>query len=545
MTRIILRNDSKANWESLNPTLALGEIGVDTDAGRFKIGDGLSAWNSLPYSGSSESGGELDKYLKANSTDNNTTISADGKAITLDAPTIAVGDNLVNNINGEDSELYLKQGDIEGSESITVTKTATGVKLESSGGGSVDAYTKAETDELLNNKENKITAVSPLTLIEKIISTLEGISESNNTISTQYQNIITYNGRLGDGKYYRVGSYSSRIICPYTLGQVVKYPYNKNAQSAVLFGHPTEDGADFAVSAIAFPQPNRPSSGYDLQYQSGGIHLDGCTVLPTSAVTTRNFSTSASEHAANASSTDTNTQYCYAQIVKGGGGELVLGKFGRIYSLDRNILSTDVFRDGQADVPAGITANALAGITHVMWVLGPASTSYSKDLIGLYDVKDRMPWNFEQFRNEWEPSLGESLLDLSKNIASNYLELQVGDGLSVVDGKLTASGGSAPENMVTTDTAQEISGNKTFTNKIQFGALARNSISTYKDILQIGARNNIATEIAINANIIKDRDGNEYLKSSYNAFKQVKLTQDEYDKLDIKEEDTLYIITEE
>lgn len=43
----------------------------------------------------------------------------------------------------------------------------------------------------------------------------------------------------------------------------------------------------------------------------------------------------------------------------------------------------------------------------------------------------------------------------------NTLKLGVGDGLSVVDGKLTASS-TAPANMVTTDTAQTITGTKTF-----------------------------------------------------------------------------------
>lgn len=45
---------------------------------------------------------------------------------------------------------------------------------------------------------------------------------------------------------------------------------------------------------------------------------------------------------------------------------------------------------------------------------------------------------------------------------TNTLNLNIGSGLSVVDGKLTASS-TAPSNMVTTDTAQTISGDKEFT----------------------------------------------------------------------------------
>lgn len=46
---IQLRRDSAADWTSVNPTLAQGEPGVETDTGRFKIGDGVTDWNTLAY----------------------------------------------------------------------------------------------------------------------------------------------------------------------------------------------------------------------------------------------------------------------------------------------------------------------------------------------------------------------------------------------------------------------------------------------------------------------------------------------------------------
>jgi len=49
---IQFRRDSKANWESVNPTLAEGEIGYVTDAPNLhKMGNGVDAWNALPYRG--------------------------------------------------------------------------------------------------------------------------------------------------------------------------------------------------------------------------------------------------------------------------------------------------------------------------------------------------------------------------------------------------------------------------------------------------------------------------------------------------------------
>jgi hypothetical protein len=44
---IQIRRDTAADWTSVNPTLADGEMGYETDTEKF--GDGVTAWNSLPY----------------------------------------------------------------------------------------------------------------------------------------------------------------------------------------------------------------------------------------------------------------------------------------------------------------------------------------------------------------------------------------------------------------------------------------------------------------------------------------------------------------
>jgi hypothetical protein len=47
--QIQMRNGTAAQWTSANPTLAVGEMGAETDTGKFKIGTGSTAWNSLAY----------------------------------------------------------------------------------------------------------------------------------------------------------------------------------------------------------------------------------------------------------------------------------------------------------------------------------------------------------------------------------------------------------------------------------------------------------------------------------------------------------------
>lgn len=48
-TQIQVRRDTAANWTSANPTLASGEIALETDTGFLKVGDGSTAWTSLGY----------------------------------------------------------------------------------------------------------------------------------------------------------------------------------------------------------------------------------------------------------------------------------------------------------------------------------------------------------------------------------------------------------------------------------------------------------------------------------------------------------------
>ncbi len=48
-TLIQFRRDTAANWTSVNPVLAQGELGLETDTSNYKIGDGVTQWNTLIY----------------------------------------------------------------------------------------------------------------------------------------------------------------------------------------------------------------------------------------------------------------------------------------------------------------------------------------------------------------------------------------------------------------------------------------------------------------------------------------------------------------
>ena len=46
---IQIRRDTASAWTSANPTLASGELGLETDTGKLKVGDASTAWTSLAY----------------------------------------------------------------------------------------------------------------------------------------------------------------------------------------------------------------------------------------------------------------------------------------------------------------------------------------------------------------------------------------------------------------------------------------------------------------------------------------------------------------
>lgn len=53
MPNIVLqfRRGTSSEWSSANTVLASGEMGIETDTNKFKLGNGITAWNSLAYGG--------------------------------------------------------------------------------------------------------------------------------------------------------------------------------------------------------------------------------------------------------------------------------------------------------------------------------------------------------------------------------------------------------------------------------------------------------------------------------------------------------------
>jgi hypothetical protein len=84
-SKIKLRRDISANWQSVNPILSEGEVGVEINTSKIKFGNGVDRWNTLPYfvdvipSGSVSSSLQVVEYIDGtNITPLSVTSSFDG-----------------------------------------------------------------------------------------------------------------------------------------------------------------------------------------------------------------------------------------------------------------------------------------------------------------------------------------------------------------------------------------------------------------------------------------------------------------------------------
>ena len=83
---LTLKNKTASEWTAANPTLKKGEIGIESNTGKFKFGNGSTNWTSLPYATYTVSEITTALASKANTSAipavvNNTTTTTPGSAL--------------------------------------------------------------------------------------------------------------------------------------------------------------------------------------------------------------------------------------------------------------------------------------------------------------------------------------------------------------------------------------------------------------------------------------------------------------------------------
>jgi hypothetical protein len=121
--QIQLRRGTSAEWILANPVIASGEMVLETDTGRFKVGNGVSNWASLSYTGFVDQGNDPSNW------DLNTKIglyyvSRNGWSGTVGTPTQTTSTGILNVLTSGDMVLQKYQpsdvGALNGAEFVRI-----------------------------------------------------------------------------------------------------------------------------------------------------------------------------------------------------------------------------------------------------------------------------------------------------------------------------------------------------------------------------------------------------------------------------------------
>ena len=201
-TRMQQRRGTALQWDTADPTLEAGEIGFETDTGKFKIGDGANPWSDLDYFLTLDSlGGTLDDYIPLTQR-----ATANGVA-TLDGTGNIPVNQLGNLIDGAPgtlntlNELAAALGDDPAYfTTIDTAISAQGSDITALEGavGGLDTRLDAAETSLGTNGGNITTLQGAVTGLESDVDDLQGdLSTLTSTVSSNYTtldgNLSTHN----------------------------------------------------------------------------------------------------------------------------------------------------------------------------------------------------------------------------------------------------------------------------------------------------------------------------------------------------------------
>lgn len=119
-SRIAIRVDTAANWAAANPTLVAGEQGYESDTKRRKVGDGVTAWNSLPYAVDLKRPTVVKSAAYTMTIDDyETEIDSSGGAVTITLPDLATAigrDFVIRKISSDSNTVTIQRA---GTDTIT------------------------------------------------------------------------------------------------------------------------------------------------------------------------------------------------------------------------------------------------------------------------------------------------------------------------------------------------------------------------------------------------------------------------------------------
>ena len=275
---IQIRRDTAANWTSANPTLAQGELGIETNTSKLKSGNGTTVWNSLGYLIDTGS------YITATSTNTLTNKTWNSNAIGA-----AYGGTGLTAV-GTSGNVLKSNG------SVWVSSPE-----QSDAGGTVTSIGVVGGSTGLTTSGGPITTSGNITLAGTLVPANGGTGAT----SLAANNVILGNGTS-----------AVQVVAPGTSGNVLKSNGSTWTSAAEAAGYPapslisantTATSATFQVAiagGITITLPSSPSAGDFVVVKDG-----------TGAAATTNFTVARNGSNIASSATDLTFDKNFAEIV--------------------------------------------------------------------------------------------------------------------------------------------------------------------------------------------------------------------------------------
>lgn len=426
-------------------------IASSTTLGGIKVGENLTISEDGTLSATSGSTGDVSAAGNNTFTGENTfngAVNLNGVSI---AENLTVTGNLTS--NGEINAVSIKTTGLRSDDIQTTTnkKYLTEVDVDNQTIQVVDGKLHANLDEsALANKQDKLTAVSPVNIATKVLSPTVGWTVSSSSMQSIYKEHIVNNGTslsgsnttmcLSSDSEYPIKSY---VAMPYTVGQVIKYRQNRSrsTQTTLVLG----DIIDGKIYPILI---NSAIGNYSPQYTTA--LFDGTQELTKEVMTNGiGYSSTDSPGPINQSFINEATFGC----LQNAGTKLVWhvftprdnnhGDYGNVTYTNLN----------------GHTIDDLVGkIKYAIILAGKTSLVYTPDQFGVYENTLSSYSNISDYQ-----ALSPNLFDLSKNEVQTQISTlpatisSLGvvkpDGTTITitdDGTISAVGGGTPSDDSTT-----------------------------------------------------------------------------------------------
>ena len=212
--RIQVRRGTASDWTSVNPVLAGGEIGFETNTGKLKVGDGTTSWSSLDYVASdSPAVGEIaqDAIAQALSAGNGISKEYDDAA-----NTITLANTGVLTFNTRTGEVTLSGEDVNNALGYTAADAADVVSLGNQTAGDIsDAIQTAQTyadGAIISAITTERSSINNDIATAKTEAISDSEQYTNEQLDILVSNSVTFDGSVTAAGFVTVGDIEAHDV---------------------------------------------------------------------------------------------------------------------------------------------------------------------------------------------------------------------------------------------------------------------------------------------------------------------------------------------